>query len=46
MYVPQDYYETIKTLRKLNKLILTKMKGMREYPLEESIHKGLKNTNG
>ena len=26
MYVPQDFYETIKTCRKSNKLILTKMK--------------------
>ena len=49
IYVPQDYYETIKACRKSNKFILTQMR--REYflstkPLEEAIHKGLKNTSG
>uniref|UniRef100_A0A1B0FA09 Uncharacterized protein n=1 Tax=Glossina morsitans morsitans TaxID=37546 RepID=A0A1B0FA09_GLOMM len=50
MYVPQDYHdETIKTCRKSNKFIVTKMKGEDFFstkPLEEAIHKRLKNTNG
>lgn len=49
MYVPQDYYETIKKCRKSNKFILTKMKREDFFstkPLEEAIHKRLKNTSG
>uniref|UniRef100_A0A1B0FA47 Uncharacterized protein n=1 Tax=Glossina morsitans morsitans TaxID=37546 RepID=A0A1B0FA47_GLOMM len=48
IYVPQDYYETIKTCRKSNKFILTKMKREDFFstkPLEEAIHKRLKNTS-
>ena len=49
MYVPQDFYETIKTCRKSNKFILTKMKREDFFsttPLDEAIHRRLKNTSG
>ena len=49
MYVPRDFYETIKTCRKSNKFIFTKMKREDFFsttPLDEAIHRRLKNTSG